>query len=153
VAEKPEEIEAFWHEHLANAGWISIDIETIPKFRQITCISFSPNPDLALVVPFVDELKESQSYWGSAVEELAAWEAVKEICKSDIPKVGQNFDYDWRWLYDMGIGVRNAAHDTRLMHHALYPELPKDLGFLGSVYCNEAAWKTYRGRKSEKREE
>jgi hypothetical protein len=34
--------------------------------------------------------------------------------------------------------------DTMLLHHSMYPELPKSLGFLGSIYTNEAAWKLMR---------
>ena len=28
-----------------------------------------------------------------------------------------------------------------LLHHALQPESPKGLDYLGSIYTNEAAWK------------
>jgi hypothetical protein len=41
----------------------------------------------------------------------------------------------------MGIRVMGAAEDTMLAHHALQPEMIKDLGFLGSVYTDEGAWK------------
>jgi len=37
--------------------------------------------------------------------------------------------------------VRNAEHDTMLLSHALHPESPKGLAFLGSVYTDESAWK------------
>ena len=30
-----------------------------------------------------------------------------------------------------------------LAHHALQPEMIKDLGFLGSVYTDQRAWKHY----------
>ncbi len=43
-----------------------------------------------------------------------------------------------------GIPVRNYTDDTMLMHHALQPESEKGLGFLGSVYCDEPAWKQMR---------
>jgi len=36
-----------------------------------------------------------------------------------------------------------------LLHHALYPELPKGLGFLGSIYTNEASWKLMRRERSD----
>ena len=35
-----------------------------------------------------------------------------------------------------------------LMSHALYPELQKGLGFLGSVWTDEPAWKLMRSSKS-----
>ena len=31
-----------------------------------------------------------------------------------------------------------------LLHHALYPEMLKGLGFLGSIYSEEIAWKSMR---------
>jgi hypothetical protein len=41
-----------------------------------------------------------------------------------------------------------------LLHHALHPESEKGLGFLGSVYTNEASWKLMRGKSETiKREE
>jgi hypothetical protein len=41
-----------------------------------------------------------------------------------------------------------------LLHHAMQPEAPKGLEFLGSVYTNEASWKLMRskGLASAKRE-
>ncbi len=44
----------------------------------------------------------------------------------------------------MGIQPRAADEDTMLWHHAMYPEQPKSLGYLGSVYANDLAWKTFR---------
>jgi hypothetical protein len=45
----------------------------------------------------------------------------------------------------MGLKIQNCTEDTMLLHHALYPELQKGLGFLGSIYTNESSWKnTYR---------
>jgi hypothetical protein len=51
-------------------------------------------------------------------------------------------------LFDMhrlwrgyGIPVAHADHDTMLLHHALQPESPKGLDYLGSVYTSESAWK------------
>jgi hypothetical protein len=35
------------------------------------------------------------------------------------------------------------------LHHALFPELPKSLGFMGSIYTNESSWKLLRERKSD----
>jgi hypothetical protein len=33
-----------------------------------------------------------------------------------------------------------------LLHHALQPEVQKGLGFLGSIYTEEPAWKIMRPR-------
>ena len=138
---------------LAGAKHISIDIETIPGFRQIKSIAFAPSPNTALVIPFTDEDSLNNSYWPTLEDELAAWAWVKRICELPCPKVGQNFTYDFHWLYDMGIAVRNYCDDTMLMHHGLYLELKKDLGFLGACYAKRKAWKLLRGGKTLKRDE
>jgi hypothetical protein len=54
----------------------------------------------------------------------------------------------------MGLRPANVAEDTMLLHHSLFPELPKGLGFLGSIYTNEASWKLMHGlTDTEKRDE
>ena len=133
---------------------IAIDLETVPRARQIKCVGFSMGDGYATVVPFVDYRKPDNSYWRSTEEEIAAWEQIKRLCESQVPKVLQNGLYDARYLYDHGIMLRNYLHDTRLMQHALYPELPKDLGGMAAMYLNERPWKLWRGlREGRKREE
>ena len=70
-------------------------------------------------------------------------------------KIFQNGLYDISFLWRAyGIGVRGAEEDTMLLHHALYPESLKGLGFLGSIYCDEGAWKGMRkGTETIKRED
>lgn len=132
---------------------LSVDIETLPARRHITCIGFAPDTKHALVVPFVDMRKPDLSYWDTAEEELEAKEFCREILESDQPKLGQNFVYDWQWLFEVaGIRVRNYLHDTRLLHHALYPELKKDLQTLSSVYLKERNWKQWSSHKEAKRD-
>ena len=138
------EMETFKTRYLDPAALISIDIETIPKFRQITCVGFAPHSGVSISVPFVDWRKPNRCYWPTADEEAQAWAWVKAVCEGPAAKLGQNFTYDFQWLWTQGIAVRNYVHDTRLMHHALYPELPKDLGFMGSMYAREGAWKSFR---------
>lgn len=46
-----------------------------------------------------------------------------------------------QWLANEGLFTRGEVEDTMLLHHALQPELPKKLGYLGSIYTNEIAWK------------
>ena len=119
---------------------LAVDIET--RDNQITCIGFAPSAQIALVVPFEDMRKPGGSYWGSLDAELAAWEWVRHVLDLPIPKVFQNGLYDLHRLWrGYGIPVRNAEHDTMLLHHALQPESPKGLAYLGSIYTDETAWK------------
>lgn len=136
---------------LESATLLAPDIETLNG--QIRCIGFARSKEDVLVVPFVRGLRGG-SYWGSEDDELRAWACVRALLESDIPKVGQNFLFDLQYLTRMGIRCRNVRHDTMLLHHALYPEMQKGLGFLGSVYTNEAAWKLLRRHGEElKRDE
>lgn len=124
-----------------NADLLSVDIET--GWGQITCIGFAPNEREAICVPFVDLRKPNKSYWRTPEEEVRAWEVCKEILESPVPKLGQNFAfYDAYWLLQKaGIRVMNFREDTRLLHHVLYPELPKSLGFMAGSYTDQGPWK------------
>lgn len=140
-----EDIREFASKYLANAPVIAFDIETAQG--QITCISFAGSVDRAIVIPFWDERNSDGNYWRSLDDELTAWDLVASILGGPAEKLGQNGMYDMQYLWQFyGIPVNNYAHDTMLLHHSLHPESDKGLGFLGSVYTNEAAWKTERGR-------
>lgn len=125
---------------------ISVDIET--GWGQITSIGFAADAEHAIVVPFLDKRCVTRSYW-SLSDEIEAWRLVEEICNLPNPKLGQNFGgYDSYWLLKKyHIRIRNFLHDTRLLHHALYPELPKSLEFMGSSYATQGSWKGW-GRET-----
>jgi uracil-DNA glycosylase len=122
---------------------------------QIKCISFARSPSDAIVVPLVDLSLASGSYWPSLGDELAAWQCVRALLESNVPKVFQNGLYDLMYILPLGIRVNNCTDDTMLLHHSLFPELKKGLGFLGSIYTSEASWKLMRRRRpdTEKRDE
>lgn len=134
------DLDRFYEAHIRPAKCLAVDIET--RDNQITCIGFAPATNMALVVPFEDLRKPGGSYWGSVEAEVAAWKWVRDVLDSPTPKVFQNGLYDLHRLWrGYGIPVRNAEHDTMLLHHALQPESPKGLDYLGSIYTDEAAWK------------
>ena len=131
--------------YLDNAKKLAFDIET--KLHQVSCISFAPSKDIALVVPFIDETKKDLAYWGNIEDEIKAWKFVRDVLALPAEKVAQNGLFDIQYLWRVcHIPVHNFIHDTMLLHHALFIELPKDLGFLGSIYTNEAPWKLMRVR-------
>lgn len=141
-----EDVESTTDWLLANAKILSPDIETMKG--QIRCVGFAWTRSDAIVIPFIHNLS-GKSYWEWEEHELRAWFCVKRLLESDIPKVFQNGIFDCQYLYRAGISTKNMAHDTMLLHHVLYPELPKGLGFLGSIYTNEMSWKLLRRRGEE----
>lgn len=130
---------------------LSADCET--RAGQITMVSFATTPGEALVVPFV--VPETMArYWPRELE-VQAWGLVRDLLESPIPKLGQNFIYDLQYFLRVGIKPRECVHDLMLLHHGLFPELQKGLGFLGSIYTDEASWKLLRRQRpdTEKRDE
>ncbi|HKJ72683.1 MAG TPA: hypothetical protein VKA19_01080, partial [Alphaproteobacteria bacterium] len=85
--------------------------------------------------------------------EAEALRYTAEILMGPWPKLLQYGTYDIQWIWERwGIPVLNYEQDTRLLHHALYPELPKDLATLGATYENERGWKILNSRKEDKRD-
>lgn len=141
-----EDLLEFERLHMPPTRRLSVDIETIGD--QINCIGFAPSRSLALVVPIFNK-ETGESYWPTLEEEFRVWRWIKRICESR-RMFGQNFLYDMHFLWKRyGIACRRAEDDTMLLHHALQPEMEKGLGFLGSVYTNEASWKFMRKKHEE----
>jgi len=145
------DLHEFKAHHIDLASLLFLDIENdYPKsktdtkwLRQITHFGVATSPYAALSLPLSFKAK---SYWPTAQEELEAVKWIKAVCESQTPKALQNGLHDIRWLWDAyRIRVRNYCHDLRLLHHALFPELPKSLGFMGSVWTDELAWKLLGG--------
>jgi uracil-DNA glycosylase len=141
-----EDINEF-HSYITSCQILSVDIETAG--REITCTGFAPSRSRAIVIPFTCPGRLGRNYWPTGDIELRVWEYVRGVLENPgIPKVFQNGMYDIAFLYrGYGIKVANAKEDTMLLHHALQPESLKGLGFLGSLYCDEGAWKQMRQRK------
>lgn len=123
---------------------LSCDIETEKK--QITSIGFATSPEEGLVIPFWDKRKPSWSYWDDETVECAIWHNIKWLLLQHPKVLFQNGLFDVQYLWKMGIRIPGFLEDTMILHHAMYPELPKGLGFLGSIYINDSAWKKMRAR-------
>lgn len=146
-----EDLHLFTEVHLAGAKEISVDIECLGK--QISMIGVSPHPSISLVVPFMDTRQPDLSYWRTEAEEVLALRWVKTLLQSKLVKITQNGIFDMQWIWkQLGFGLRGPYEDTMIRHHTMQPELQKGLGFLGSVYTNEASWKLMRKRTGEEEE-
>lgn len=130
----------------------AVDIET--AHGTITEIGFAPSPTLAIVVPFYSRRDRTRNYWPDATSERAAWLWVQRILGKLKRPVFQNGLYDLHYLWrTMRIKVPGAGEDTMLLHHSLQPEMQKSLGFLGSIYTDEPAWKLMRQAETVKTED
>ena len=135
------EIEEYYSK-ATQASFMAVDIET--KNRRITAIGFAISKTEALHIPFYKPHPTEPHYWPTHSDEAAAWKWVGRFLSLPCKKIFQNGLYDLQHLAHMRFRVSHCAEDTMLMHHALYPELPKSLGFMGSIYTNEAPWKLMR---------
>jgi uracil-DNA glycosylase len=134
---------------------LSCDIETDRSAgHQITSMSFAPDPYHGLCIPFVDRRKDNYCYWESLEQEVQAWRFCQYLLAGPRHKLFQNGLYDIQWIWQVfKIPTKNALHDTLVAHHAMYPEMPKGLDFLASLYTREVAWKKLRpGKKEDKRD-
>ena len=137
-----EEIREFFSIRITPGVVTACDIETtlLPRFFDtwpmfINCIGFAPTPDQAIVIPFLYKRtatgKFNQAYWKSFEEEFEVWEIIRAALEN--PEIGiifQNGMFDAQVLYRFyQIRTRAFLYDTMLRHHAMYPELPKALGF------------------------
>lgn len=136
VCRSAQELEVFILRSLNNnPTFLTFDIETWRGM--ITCISFSFNGHEGVSIPLMPESKNH-----SHLLELAMlWRLVAKLLSHDIPKVNQNIKYDWIILERHGFYVHNVIGDTMLETSLIYPELPKGLDFLTSIYTDIAYYK------------
>lgn len=145
-----EELRA-WVDSFLQTGASMVSCDTETGAGQIKCVGFAGARDSAIVVPFVDLTLETGSYWATPEEEREAWVQVGRVLSSKVIKLFQNGVYDLQYLLPTSLKLVNCLEDTMLLHHSLFPEMQKGLGFLGSIYTNEPAWKLMTRRVKQSR--
>jgi len=147
-----DEISEWVHDTLAAPpSLLSTDVET--SHGQITMVGFARSRSDAIVVPFCDG-RTGVNYWNSTLTEVRARQLCNLLLGSRIPKLTQNGLYDIQYFLREKFTLRNFTEDTMLLHHSMFPEMKKGLGFLGSIYTSEPAWKLMRKHQEElKRDE
>lgn len=139
IPESPEEILP-WIDARLGPSVLAVDVET--SSRQISVMGFATSPREALSIPILR--RDGTSVW-THDEEIRVWRAIREILLRPVPKVFQNGVYDIQYIWRIhGLAIAGEIHDTMLLHHAMFPEMKKSLGFLGSIYTDAPAWKTLR---------
>lgn len=102
------------------------DIETY--YNMISCIGISLASDSAVVVPLLENLIQP--------DELGEMLKLLQKAFRHFPYVNQNVLFDHVRLERFGFEVPNILGDTMLNQSILYPELPKNLGFINSLFTD-----------------
>lgn len=106
-------------------GLLVFDIETFLGIP--TCISFCFNGEESVCIPFLDKSIDLDN-------RVLMIEQVSKVLASPIAKCNQNIKYDLKRLETFNFEINNITGDTLLAAACLYPEFPKNLGFLTSIY-------------------
>lgn len=119
--------------------YVSMDIETMFS-SIIDCISVATSTEQGLSIPFAS-LDNPLLF--SEEEEIEICLALFTLIQHpNCLHVGQNYQYDTDFYYNLWDIPVVASLDTLLIHHKLYNYLPKDLAFLASLYCDTYSyWK------------
>ncbi len=114
----------------------SFDIETMRD--EVSCISFSITPQDGISIPFVS----GGSDYFTLEQEIEIWLQIERILSNPlILKKGQNLVFDSTFLFICyGIVTRNME-DTMIGQAISFPDYPKGLDFITSVYTREPYYK------------
>lgn len=110
---------------------VAYDIET--RGLEMSHISVAVSPTQVICIPF---LVGNDNYW-TPEQELEILYALQDLLEApDVTKVGQNLSFDATFLYSKYGFITRPFEDTMIAQGILYPDLPKGLDFLTSLYCN-----------------
>ena len=115
---------------------VGFDIEV--SNEEVSCISFAATPTDVISIPFT---KGRQEYF-RIDQEMEIWRGITDILEdNNILKVGQNVIFDSTFLFrKLGIRTR-PCHDTMVAMGIMFPEFPKGLDFITSIYTKEKYYK------------
>jgi uracil-DNA glycosylase len=119
--------------------WLSVDIET--RSGHIACIGFAWSHQEAMCIPLMS-IDQPDGYW-TLEQEVCIHDMIRQLLTHpNVKIIGQNFSYDVQYIHKfLGI-LPTVAHDTLIAQHSMFSNLPKDLGFLSSLYCDHHVfWK------------
>lgn len=140
IARHSADVWRFWEQY-KHKRHVSVDIEVIHCIP--ICVALAFNSQHAMSIPLLDVMSW-QNKEGIPSSELALmWKMVSDILSmSGMKIIGQNFKFDLvKLLKACGMRVNEFWLDTGLLMHTLYPELPKSLGFMTSIFTEEPYYK------------
>lgn len=120
----------------------SLDIEVITN--ETACIGLGNDTSTGMCI----SLRNLRSNRFSAAEERTIYQRLQRFLSDPTTRiVAQNgsFDSYFLWAKDR-LKIERVWFDTLLAHHALYPTLPHNLGFLTSQYTEHPFYKDEKDR-------
>jgi DNA polymerase len=140
-----KDIEARTRDFLRKKPLLGVDIETTGLHywnSEIFVMALALSGEEAFSIPFYSQ--GFLPYWKNGDLNVV------KNCLADIlrscPTMYQNAPFDVSHLDHQGFVVGNIAHDVLLIHHAIHPELPHNLGYIVSIYGATPFWKDIKLR-------
>lgn len=112
----------------------SLDIET--RADSLTCVGLGFG-STAICIP----LQTTSGPYFTAPQELAVWHSLGQLMLRNPNLVGQNLTFDLEWLLSYGVLPHSIRLDTMLGFALLYPEFPKGLDTITSLYTDAPYYK------------
>jgi DNA polymerase-1 len=115
---------------------VAFDIEV--SNEEVSCISFAYDEDNVMSIPFIQSNKD----YFSIEQELDIWLDIGDLLEdSKIIKIGQNVIFDATFIFRRFGIVSRPLHDTMIGQAILFPDFPKGLDFITSIYTSEPYYK------------
>ena len=116
---------------------VAFDIEVMRE--EVSCISFAYTPAEVISIPFTTNGRD----YFTPEQEATIWKAISSIIEDpNIIKVGQNIVFDTTFLFrKYGISPQGTLEDTMIAQAIMYPDYPKGLDFITSMYTKEPYYK------------
>jgi DNA polymerase-1 len=137
---------SYLREFIDHPEWdMSVDIETIQPGSHIEELGISHTPTFGMSL----KILKNRAPALPEKDELLLWQLFAKAVEGRKNVVMQNGAYDIGVLwYNQHILVQNLGIDTLIAAHICWPELARDLGFLGSICLDIPPWKSKSIRTS-----
>jgi uracil-DNA glycosylase family 4 len=122
---------------------LAVDIEVLNE--EISHVAIAKTPDDAISVSFT---AQGEAFL-TPPQEAHTWKLIAELMEDpNIVKENQNITFDAAFMFrKLGIVVKNME-DTMIQMGILFPDFPKSLGFITSLYTREPYYKDERKKQS-----
>lgn len=125
---------------------IAIDLEHVTPGAHISWFGISHTENFAMSINFI----QNRVPCFPENDEVTLWTKIAKLLSSPKPQIYHNAGYDvMNLLHNQGVHCNNVYFDTFLASHVMWPEFPRDLGFLSSIFLMVPAWKHTGGKQYE----